>query len=914
MGCCCLLVPVFVLVLVQVELYGFVQCQLPKVVNIAAVFSFDSVIGRSAKTAIQAAIYDINNDPSILRGIRLNPIIKDSNCSVFTGAVEVFQVVEQEVVAIIGPQSSSIARMISFIANGLQIPLISFAATDPTLSALQFPYFLRTTLSDSSQMAAMADLINYYEWHEVIAIFVDDDYGRNGISDLEDRLSKKMKKISYKLPLPVKVNQSYISDMLGKSKVIGPRVYVVHVNPDSGRAILSMANQLKMMTSGYVWLATEWLSASVDSSILVNQTSFQMLSGAIGLRQHVWESDQKKEFVLKKKKLMKEGLVSHEMNNYGLYAYDTMWTVAHALDKLLKHNGNITFSFDKSLHGLKESSLQKTELKTFDNGSLLLEKLMQTNFKGLTGQVQFDLFRNRVGAAYDVINIGKDVVHTIGYWSNNSGLSVLPPENLTRELESTSRVNPELRTATWPGGQKDKPRGWVVATSERPLRIGIPNRSSFVDFVRELNGTHEIQGYCIDVFNATIGLLPYSVPYRLEAFGDGKSNPSYDELVKLVAEDVFDAAVGDIAITTRRAKIVDFTQPYAADGLVVVTPNRKNKSSAWVFVKPFTVQMWIVTIAFFIFFGIVVWILEHRINDDFRGPPRQQLITVFLFSLSTLFKTNQVDTISTLGKMVMMAWLFLLMVITSSYTASLTSILTVEQLSSPITGIDSLISSNQPIGCQAGTFVQSYLQESLDIPQGRLVPLQNGEDYARALRLGPKNGGVAAIVDELPYVECFLSKFDDFGIVGRMISNSGWGFAFKRGSPLAVALSSAILKLSESGELQKINKKWFCEDDCELHQRHVSDPNQLHISSFWGLFLVCGIATFTALVIFLVKAACQFARYKKTQRELSSHTSSVQSTTGCAQAIYHFMDFLDEKEEAIKKIFKQYDNSQSAER
>ncbi|KAK9151819.1 hypothetical protein Syun_010128 [Stephania yunnanensis] len=889
MGCCCLLVPVFVLVWIQVGLYGFVECQPPKVVNIAAVFSFDSVIGRSAKTAIEAAIYDINNDTSILKGIRLNPIIKNSKCSVFNGAVEamvaVFQVVEQEVVAIIGPQSSSVARMISFIANGLQIPLISFAATDPTLSALQFPYFLRMTLSDSSQMAAMADLINYYEWHEVIAIFVDDDYGRNGISDLEDRLLKKMKKISYKLPLPVKANQSYISDMLGKSKVIGPRVYVVHVNPDSGRAVFSMANKLKMMTSGYVWLTTEWLSASVDSSsILVNQTSFQTLSGVVGLRQHVWESDQKRNFVLKKRKLMKEGLISHEMNNYGLYAYDTMWTVARALDELLKHNGTITFSSDKNLHGLKESSLQKTDLKTFDNGSLLLEKLKQTNFTGLTGQVQFDLFRNRVGAAYDVINIGKDVVHTIGYWSNNSGLSLLPPEKLTGELEST-RVNPELETVTWPGGQKDKPRGWVVATNERPLRIGIPNRASFVDFVRKMDGTHEIRGYCIDIFNATIGLLPYSVPYRLEAFGDGKSNPNYDELVKLVAEDVFDAAVGDIGITNRRTKVVDFTQPYAANGLVVVTPNRKNKSSAW-----------------------------HRINDDFRGPPRQQLITVFLFSLSTLFKTNQVDTISTLGKMVMMVWLFLLMVITSSYTASLTSILTVEQLSSPITGIDSLIASNQRIGCQAGTFVHSYLQESLDIPQGRLVPLQNEEDYARALRLGPKNGGVAAIVDELPYVECFLSNYEDFGIVGQMISKSGWGFAFKRGSPLAVDLSTAILKLSESGELQKINKKWFCEDDCESRQRHVSDPKQLHISSFWGLFLVCGIATFTALVIFLVKAACQFARYKKTQRELLSHTSPVQSTTGCGQAIYHFMDFLDEKEEAIKKIFKQYDNHQSAER
>ncbi|KAK9163463.1 hypothetical protein Syun_004365 [Stephania yunnanensis] len=79
---------VFVLVWVQSGLCGFVECQPPKVVNIDAVFSFDSVIGRSSKTAIEAAFYDIDSDPSILKGIRLNTIIKNSKCCVFNGAVE----------------------------------------------------------------------------------------------------------------------------------------------------------------------------------------------------------------------------------------------------------------------------------------------------------------------------------------------------------------------------------------------------------------------------------------------------------------------------------------------------------------------------------------------------------------------------------------------------------------------------------------------------------------------------------------------------------------------------------------------------------------------------------------------------------------------------------------------------------
>jgi len=63
-------------------------------------------------------------------------------------------------------------------------------------------------------------------------------------------------------------------------------------------------------------------------------------------------------------------------------------------------------------------------------------------------------------------------------------------------------------------------------------------------------------------------------------------------------------------------------------GLVVVTPVRKVKSTAWAFLKPFTVGMWSVTAAFFLLVGAVVWILEHRINSEFRGPPSQQIITI----------------------------------------------------------------------------------------------------------------------------------------------------------------------------------------------------------------------------------------------------------------------------------------------
>lgn len=91
---------------------------------------------------------------------------------------------------------------------------------------------------------------------------------------------------------------------------------------------------------------------------------------------------------------------------------------------------------------------------------------------------------------------------------------------------------------------------------------------------------------------------------------------------------VFDAVVGDIAIVTNRTRMADFTQPYIESGLVVVVPARRLNSSAWAFFQPFTLSMWLVTAVFFFVVGAVIWILEHRTNDEFRGPPRKQLATV----------------------------------------------------------------------------------------------------------------------------------------------------------------------------------------------------------------------------------------------------------------------------------------------
>ncbi|PWA96386.1 glutamate receptor 2 [Artemisia annua] len=204
--------------------------------------------------------------------------------------------------------------------------------------------------------------------------------------------------------------------------------------------------------------------------------------------------------------------------------------------------------------------------------------------------------------------------------------------------------------------------------------------------------------------------------------------------------------------------------------------------------------------------------------------------------------------------MVLFIWLFVVLIINSSYTASLTSILTVQQLSSPIRGIDSLVTTNDRIGFQVGSFAESYLMQELNIPKSRLMALGSPQEYAEKLEAGV----VSAIVDERPYVDLFLSSNCRFQVVGQEFTKSGWGFAFPRDSPLAVDMSTAILTLSENGELQKIHDYWLKRKTCA---KPNSDSDQLQLESFWGLFLIFGVACALALLIYFCMVFREFGKH-----------------------------------------------------
>jgi glutamate receptor, ionotropic, plant len=129
---------------------------------------------------------------------------------------------------------------------------------------------------------------------------------------------------------------------------------------------------------------------------------------------------------------------------------------------------------------------------------------------------------------------------------------------------------------------------------------------------------------------------------------------------------------------------------------------------------------------------------------------------------------------SILSKIVVIVWVFFLLVLTSSYTASLSSMLTAQQLEPTVTSVNELIKNGDYVGYGKGSFVKGVLEE-LNFEKSK-IKSYNFEDFADALQKGNSNGGVAAIVDERPYLKLILAKHCKSYTMIDIYKSAGFGF------------------------------------------------------------------------------------------------------------------------------------------
>jgi hypothetical protein len=128
---------------------------------------------------------------------------------------------------------------------------------------------------------------------------------------------------------------------------------------------------------------------------------------------------------------------------------------------------------------------------------------------------------------------------------------------------------------------------------------------------------------------------------------------------------------------------------------------------------------------------------------------------------------------SNLSRMAMAVWLFVALVIIQSFTASLTTLLTVQRLDPVKVDIETLKNNGAKVGCDANSFVVKYLEKVLGFHPNNIKRMYTEDGYPQALMTGE----IAAAFLEVPYVKMYLAKHcDGFTTSGPTFKVGGFGF------------------------------------------------------------------------------------------------------------------------------------------
>ncbi|CAM8978579.1 unnamed protein product [Rhodiola kirilowii] len=245
-------------------------------INVGVILNLNSSVGSMADICLSMALddfYDLNNDYKTRLVLH-----KRHSDNVISAASTVIDLLEtDEVVAIIGPQSSIEATFAIELGRQVQVPIITFSVTSPSISHAKNPYFIRTAQNDSYQVQALTELIQGFDWHEIVLIYEDTVYGNGIIPYLTDALLKSNIKITYKCAFLKEASSLQIFQELNQMRGLKTQVFLVHMMTTSlGSQLFEHAKDVGLMSEGYAWIITDGLSNSLDGLVPIVLTQWMM--------------------------------------------------------------------------------------------------------------------------------------------------------------------------------------------------------------------------------------------------------------------------------------------------------------------------------------------------------------------------------------------------------------------------------------------------------------------------------------------------------------------------------------------------------------------------------------------------------------------------------------------------------------
>ncbi|KAM6954261.1 metabotropic glutamate receptor 1 isoform 2-T2 [Aplochiton taeniatus] len=135
---------------------------------------------------------------------------------------------KKPIAGVIGPGSSSVAIQVQNLLQLFNIPQIAYSATSIDLSdKTLFQYFLRVVPSDTLQARAMLDIVKRYNWTYVSAVHTEGNYGESGMEAFKELASQEGLCIAHSDKIYSNAGEKHFDRLLRKLRERLPKARVV---------------------------------------------------------------------------------------------------------------------------------------------------------------------------------------------------------------------------------------------------------------------------------------------------------------------------------------------------------------------------------------------------------------------------------------------------------------------------------------------------------------------------------------------------------------------------------------------------------------------------------------------------------------------------------------------------------------
>ncbi len=354
-------------------------------------------------------------------------------------------------------------------------------------------------------------------------------------------------------------------------------------------------------------------------------------------------------------------------------------------------------------------------------------------------------------------------------------------------------VSTASHAASYPASQVLEATVEEEERSAAPLKIATKQIEPFV-FVE----FGEPTGFSIDLWEAIALDLGLQYEYVLVE--------TVDDLLETVQGDTADVAIAAISITKDREEVIDFSFPYFASGLGIMTQVKPSTPLRDILMVAFTPAIWRIFVALFIVIivaGHVIWLMERHRDEDFSKGYLRGVWDGIWWATVTVTTVGYGDRVPRhwFGRIFALLWMIMGLFIIANFTANVTSEMTVSKLNSSINGPDDL--RGRRVAAVQGSTASQWLS-TRGIGHIRVAVIDDAYEML-------EEGDVQAVVYDYPILLYHVhhNAVGDFMMAGEPFNKEDYGIAYPQGSPLREEINRALLNLIEDGTYDRIANLWY---------------------------------------------------------------------------------------------------------